>query len=323
MDLRSPTVRPAARVVIAVAVAATLTACRQPEPEPPKMQVRLVTSAPLSGRWEREAERGLGRVGVELDAHVARLRAEDGETRRRVLADLGRTGVDLVFCVGSGFEAMLYAEVEAYPDTRYVLLPGSAHGANVAGVRFLTDGVGYMAGAVASALAGQGRAGILRGPGGPWLEELEAGFIDGLAARGDRRPPTVAEGAEGAWQLLDAGVTVALYSADVADDEVLAAAHDAGLILVAADSGAVGRTPNVVLAAIEIDVAEAMVRVTREVADGAFTSRVYAFDVGSGVLDVVLGADLPPARADAARTALATARSEVTAGFVEVETLGM
>ena len=85
-----------------------------------------VTSAPLSGRWEREAERGLGRVGVELDAHVARLRAEDGETRRRVLADLGRTGVDLVFCVGSGFEAMLYAEVEAYPATRYVLLPGSA-----------------------------------------------------------------------------------------------------------------------------------------------------------------------------------------------------
>ncbi len=287
------------------------------------MQVRLVTSSTTSGRWERAAERGLGRIAVELDADIARLRAEDGETRRRMLAELGAGGADVVFCVGTGFEPLLYADVEQYPVTRYVLLPGNAHGLNVAGVRFLTDGVGYMAGAVAAALAGEGRVGILRGPGGPWLEELEAGFVDGVGAHGNRRPPAIAEGAEGAWRLLDAGVTAALYAADVADDEVLAAAHDAGLTLIAADPGAMGRMPQVVPAAIDIDVADAMLRVAREIADGTFTSRVYAFDVGSGVLDVVLGPDLPPERAGAVRTALETARSEVTAGYVEIENLGM
>jgi len=318
--------RPDRRVTCLAAVLAvvgTLAACRRPEPEPATMQVRLVTSSTLSGRWERAAERGLGRIAVELGADIARLRAEDGEARRRVLAELGADGADVVFCVGAGFEPLLYAEVEQHPDTRYVLLPGNAHGANVSGMRFLTDGVGYMAGAVAAALAGEGRVGILRGPGGPWLEELEAGFVDGVGSHGDRRSPVVVEGVDGAWRLLDEGVTAALYAADVADDEVLAAAHDAGLTLIAADPGAMGRMPQVVAAAIDIDVADAMVRVAREVADGTFTSRVYAFDVGSGVLDVVLGQDLPPERADAVRTALEIARSEVTAGYVEIENLGM
>ena len=308
---------------LAVVAAAALVACGHPEPEPPKTQVRLVTSATLSGRWERAAERGLGRIAVELDADIARLRAEDGDSRRLVLAELGEAGTDLVFCVGAGFEPVLYAEVAEYPDTRYVLLPGTAHGANVAGVRFLTDGVGYMAGAVAAALAGEGRAAILRGPGGPWLEELETGFGDGVRTHGGGDSPPLAEGADGAWQLLEQGVTVALYAADVADDEVLAAAHDAGLMLIAADPGAVGRMPDVVVAAVDIDVAEAMVRVAREVADGTFTSRVYAFDVGSGVMDVVLGRKLPPARDAEVRSALEVARSEVTAGYVEIENLGM
>ena len=52
----------------------------------------------------------------------------------------------------------------------------------------------------------------------------------------------------------------------------------------------------------------------------------YLVDLGGEIVtghEVTAIADLPPARADAARTALATARSEVTAGFVEVETLGM
>ena len=286
------------------------------------MQVRLVTSATLSGRWERAAERGLGRIAVELDADIGRQRAEDGDTRRLVLAEMGRTRTDLVFCVGAGFEPVLYAEVAGYPEAHFVLLPGSVHGDNVASIRLLTDGVGYLGGAVASALAEDGRAGILRGPGGPWLEELEAGFANGVASR-TRDALSIAEGVDGVWGLREEGVTVALYAADVADQRVLVAAHDAGLLLISADPGAMGRMPDTVAAAIDIDVAEAMVRVAREVADGTFTGRVYAFDVGSGVMDVVLSPDLAPGQADAAQSALDTARSEVTAGYVEIENLGM
>jgi basic membrane lipoprotein Med (substrate-binding protein (PBP1-ABC) superfamily) len=300
-----------------------LPSCRAPEPQPSKMQVQLVTSAALSGRWERAAERGLGRIAVEFDAQIGRQRAEDGDTRRLVLAELGRIGTDLVFCVGAGFEPVLYAEVAGYPEAHYVLLPGSVYRDNVASIRLLTDGVGYLGGAVAAALADDGHAGILRGPGGPWLEELETGFADGVATRNGADGFSTAEGADGAWRLREQGVTIALYATDVADERVLAAAHDAGLTLISADPAAMGRLPDTVVAAIDIDVAEAMVRVAREVADGAFTGRVYAFDVGSGVMDVVLSPNLPPDRAEAARSALDTARSEVTAGYVEIENLGM
>ena len=90
--------------------------CGRDEPEPePSFRVRLLTSAPVSGRWERAAERGLGRIAAELDADVRRLRA-DTELERRVLVDReGDLGVDLVFCVGSGFRRPCTHMPRAFP----------------------------------------------------------------------------------------------------------------------------------------------------------------------------------------------------------------
>ena len=130
--------------------------------------------------------------------------------------------------------------------------------------------------------------GLLRGAGRPWLERLEAGFTAGF-----RRPSPDAEVvAAGGWKApgssAAAGVEVALYSTDRVDPQVLAAAHDAGLYLVGADPSLLDAEPDFVIAAVEVDVAEAMLRVAREVHDLTFSGEVYAFDLGSGVLDVKL-----------------------------------
>ena len=133
-----------------------------------------------------------------------------------------------------------------------------------------------------------------------------------------------AGGADGPWQLTAAGVEVALYSTDRVDPQVLAAAHDAGLFLVGTDPSLLDAEPDFVIAAVEVDVAEAMLRVAREVHDLTFKGKVFAFDLGSGVLDVRLNSILAPADREAGyREALERARSEITAGWVEIEELGI
>ncbi len=298
--------------------------CRRNAPAPaPVFTVRLLTSLPISGRWEREAERGIGRIGAELDGDVGRIRVGDETSARRVIGEQSRDGTDLVFCVGAGFEKVLYADAGAYPDTVFVLLPGRAHAANLGSISFLAEEAGYVAGTAAEALAPASVGGVLRGSGGPWLEQLERGYSAGFRSLKPDDELEAAQGVEGVARLAPLGVRVALYSTDGADPAVLVAARNSGLQLVVTDPQLMASEPDLIVAAVDIDVAEAMLRVAREVRDGNFTGRIFVFDLGSGVLDVRLSDHLDPASFAAAQEALERARSEITAGFVEIEGMGL
>lgn len=303
----------------------TAVSCTPVEPpEDEVFSVRLLTSVTLSGRWERAAEQGLGRIGAELDADIARSRAAGSTDQRARLRDLARDGVDLVFCVGPDVESLVYTEAVAFPDTRFVIIPGDISSANVGSVAFMPEEAGFLAGAVAAAVTDHPKAGLLRGTGRPWLDHLEAGFTAGFRAAYPDAEVVTASGPEGPWKLMSQGVEVALYSSDRTEREVLAAAHDAGLYLIGADPSLLAVEPDFVVAAIEVDVAEAMLRVAREVRDGMFSGQVFAFDLGSGVLDVKLNPGFsPPDHDPDILEALERARSEITAGWVEIEELGI
>ncbi len=293
-------------------------------PQQAGFRVRLLTSVTLSGRWEKAAEKGLGLIAAELDADVARARATGSAEQRSQFRTLARDGVDLVFCVGPQVEPLVYTEAVAFPNTDFVVIPGEIHSANVGSVVFASEEAGYLAGAVAAAVTDRPVVGLLRGAGRPWLERLEAGFSAGFRSGHIDAEVVTAGGPDGPWLLTAAGVEVALYSTDRADPQVLAAAHDAGLFLVGADPSLLDAEPDFVIAAVEVDVAEAMLRVAREVHDLTFSGKVFAFDLGSGVLDVQLNSSLAPAgRETDYREALERARSEITAGWVEIEELGI
>ena len=306
-----------------VSLVAGTVGCRRVEDRPPEssFRVRVLTSQSTSGRWERDLERGLGRIAGELDADVARVRARDAGERRARFEELGRSEVDLVFCVGQDFDELVYTEAAIFPSTRFVIVPGRGGDANVAGIEFLPEGAAYVAGVVAAHLRGTTTVGVLRGTGGGWLDQLEDGFLTGFrSVRREAEHITVAP-PEGPWELVAAGAEVALYATDQADEKVLAEAHDAGLVLVTTEVELLEREPDVVAAAIHLDVAEAMVRVAREARDGTFKGGPYVFDFGSGVLDVLLNPTMPATTLDPVQEALEVARSEVTAGLVEVENL--
>jgi basic membrane lipoprotein Med (substrate-binding protein (PBP1-ABC) superfamily) len=298
--------------------------CRRVEEEPPRpsFRVRVLTSHPTSGRWERATERGLGRIAAELDADVARIRTRNEAERRTRFSELGQAGVDLVFCVGPDFDELLYTEAIGFPATRFVVVPGGAGAANVSGIEFLPEGAAYVAGVVAAHLRATPKVGVLRGTGGSWLERLEDGFVSGFRSVHRRAEEVAVAPPAGPWELVAAGAEVALYATDQPEERVLAEAHDAGLVLVVTDVDLLEREPDVVAAAVLVDVAEAMVRVAREVHDGTFLGEPYVFDFGSGVLDVLLNPTMPATRLAPLQEALEVARSEVTAGIVEVEKLG-
>jgi simple sugar transport system substrate-binding protein/basic membrane protein A len=299
-------------------------ACGRDDPEPaPRFTVRVLSACTVSSHWEHAADRGLSRIGSELDADVGRIRADDPSDYRGRLGELGQAETNLVFCVGTFPETTLYSVAGSFPGTVFALLPGGIHAENVAGIRFMPEEAGYLAGSVAAALAPDGLLGLLHGGGQPWLEPLEDGYVAGFKSRWRQARITAGEGADGVWELSSAGVLVSLYAADQAEPEVLAAAHDAGMQLVATNPDLLDSETGMVVAAVHVDVAEAMVRVAREVRDGAFTGRVYAFDLGSGVLDVVINPDIAPDSLAVAEEALEEARAEITAGLVEFDELGL
>ena len=313
--------------VIAASLIVSLTAatvsCRRVEDEPPRpsFRVRVLTSQPTSGRWERATEQGLGRIANELDADVARIRAREEAERRARFSELGRSGVELVFCVGPDFDELVYTEAAGFPSTRFVVLPGRGGEANVAGIEFLPEGAAYVAGVVAAHLRGASIVGVLRGTGGEWLEQLEEGFVTGFRSIHSNAEDVRVSPPDGPWELVAAGAEVALYATDQADERLLAEAHDSCLLLVTTGVDLLEREPDVVAAAVHVDVAEAMVRVAREVQDGTFQGGPYVFDFGSGVLDVLLNPTMPATTLVPLQEALEVARSEVTAGLVEVEKL--
>ncbi len=310
---------------VGLAVLAILTAgCHPEEPvAPPQFSVRLLTSPSLSGRWEAAAERGLGLIAAELDADVARHRVGDGPLGQGQLTAEGEQDGDLVFCVGGGFEKALYAAAGASPGTVFVLLPGRARAANVAGIEFLPEGAGYLAGVIAATVAPAPRAGILRGVGRPWLEALERGFGVGFRTHQRRAVVATEHGVEGVWALNVTDVNVALYASDEPEPGVMEAAREAGVRLIVTDPRLMVDFSDIVVAAIDLDVAEAMLRVAREVRDGTFVGQVYSFDLGSGILDVTLNRELDPAVLETATLALEEARAEVTAGLIEIDQLGL
>lgn len=295
-----------------------------PPPAESGFRVRLVTSVTLSGRWERAAERGLGLIAAELDADVARSRADGAADQRERLREHAAEGVDLIFCVGPEVASLVYTEAVAFPNTDFVIIPGEIDGANIGSMTFMPEEAGFLAGAVAGSVTDRPAAGLLRGAGRPWLERLENGFAAGFLEAHPDAEIITARGQDGPWALAAAGVEVALYSSDTIEQQVLAASHDAGLILIGADPDLISAEPDLVIAAVDVDVAEAMLRVAREVHDHTFAGQVFAFDLGSGVIDLELNPALETLDdGGEIREALERARSEITAGWVEIEGLGI
>ncbi len=292
-----------------------------PRDEP--FTVAAVVSNLTPERLREEVRAGIDRTASELEAEPRWIMVESSAEGRDVLAALGGDGTDLIFVAERSLGQWLATEAAALPGTVFVAIPGRLREANVGSIRFLAEEAGYVAGVTAAALSKSSRVGVVRGEGRLWLNALEEGFVSGFSAR--RRQPRVdvAASEHDLQAFVGSGVEIALYATEVVAPEIIDAAAAVGLRLVVTEPSLMTDHPAVAVAAIRVDVPEAMVRVAREVRDGVFAGRVFSYDLGSGVLDVVIGDALPVDVRMRAREALERARSEVTAGLVEFDGLGL
>jgi basic membrane protein A len=262
-------------------------------------------------------------MAAELRAGTGLVVGTSDRERRQALRDQSAGGIDLMFCIGSSLEAAVYTESRAYPRVRYVLVPGSPQGSNVAGMRFQLEEPAFLGGVLAGLLSQGRHVGAIQGEDGPWLDHVGDAFLAGARSEDAGAELIRVDGAEGPWVLAAQGVRVALYTAQTADRAVMAAAHDAGVQLILTDAEAMAELPDVVLAAITVDLPEAMLRVAREVRDGTFRARLYTFDIGSGVVDLELSPGFDRSVAPAITDVLDAKRAEINAGWFEIEQLGI
>jgi basic membrane lipoprotein Med (substrate-binding protein (PBP1-ABC) superfamily) len=302
-----------------------ITACAAPSEErgPAELTVAVVASEMAPSHLRRAARGGLQRIAADLDAQTVWVETRSSAEGRESLAEQARRGTDLIFLVDRSFEQWAMTEAAGYPDSLFVILPGASREANVGSIRFVAEEAGFVAGATAAVLTESRRTAIIRGSGRLWLNAIEDGWVAGFSSRRRRAQVEVISSADEVTALAADGLEIALYATDAVEDEVLQAAAASGVQLVVTQTAFMSKAGRAAVAAVHIDVPEAMIRVAREVRDGAPADRVFTFDFGSGVLAIELSDSLEATELERARVAMDEAQAEVTAGLVEFDEFGL
>ncbi len=304
-----------------VVVLVSWAGCRAEVPtEPLPLRLHVIVAGDTDQEWD-QGEAAIEHLLKEtFGAVTSSTRVHTAQEKLLALEAAGRHELEVVLCVGSGFERPLQAVAPRFPRTAFVFDQGDFIGPNVARIEFLYGGAAYLGGVVAAVVGGS-TVGIV-GPGsGPGTGDVEAGFEQGFRCRYPWGRVELTSGAGGIETLPDAGVKIALWSAGSPNPGVLAVAEASGVRLVTVGQPRQVSSNNPVIAAIIADVPEAVRRIVADVVDDTFTGKVYAFDLGSGVVDLRLHPSI--AGNEELDDALDQARDAVNAGMVEVEALGL
>ncbi len=313
------------RTFTAIAIVAlNLMACgREEVVEPlPGVRVRLLTSDSVDEFWRVQGDAVLQRLQRDFGADATRVSVRNSAEGRAALRAFGEQEVDLVLCIGQAFEREVFILAQRYPSTAFVLSPGTVTAANVAVLEFQPFGAAYIGGVVA-AIEGGRRVGLLDGEGAPWLPTIAAGFTDGFRSRFPSGKIHRGVGLDAVGQMTEASVGVALYAADPLDPAIMEAAEAADLRLVGLGSNTLQEYPDTVIAALSVDLPEAVERIFRDVLDGTFRGRIYSFDLGSGVVDLAISPGLQTGWGEDDLERVNEARAAVNAGLVELEHMGL
>lgn len=289
-------------------------------PPATRLRVSLFLSNDAGTEWVRH-EAGISRVlGETYGAAVVALRVYTATERRTHVEAAASQGADLVVCVGSGFERSIQTVAPRYPRTAFVIDRGEVVGPNVARMEFLLSGAAYLGGVAAAVLAGS-TVGVVDLGKGPGSDDIETGFEQGFRCLHPWGRIERVSGVEGITTLADSRVMIALCAAGEPHPGLLAFAEASGVQLVTVGQPVDSTLDDAVIAAIVVDVAEAISRIAADVVDDTFIGRVYAFDLGSGVVDLRLHPSVSE-NIDL-EEALDQGRAAVNAGMVEIEALGL
>lgn len=312
------------RAVLVLSIVLAVAGCddAQPPEVSQRFRVRVVVQGSSNAEREAQVEAVVGRLDRELGLDSAATAVTSVTEQRRVLRELAAQGVELVVSLGSGLGRQAGAESPAHPYTAFVSEVGLPREPNLAVMTFQMDGAAYLAG-VAAALVGGSKVGVVVGEEQNPSSSVVTSFRQGFESRYPYGRLQVVVGPDGVHSLARDRVKVAFFAGDALDPGIVAAAETNDIDLIGIGGGGLTRYPATMLAAIEVDLGEAIVRITHDVLDDTFSGRSYVFDLGSGIVDLKLTPRFVALAGDGAGEALDEARAAVNAGMVEVEGMGL
>jgi len=181
---------------------------------------------------------GLKRAQRELGVSVRYLESKEQSDYKTNLASLADQGNRMVFAIGYLMEDALAEVAPKYPNTRFVIIDGSAPALNnCMSVKFREEEGAFLAGFLAGSMTTTGALGFIGGMEGPLIKKFECGFRAGARmARSDCRVivkyigswTDVAKGKEYARAAIQQGADIVFHAAGKGGLGVLDAAAEAG-----------------------------------------------------------------------------------------------
>lgn len=233
-------------LLLATAFAAVLVAgCRrQAGPRAPAagetIKVALVTDAGgIDDRsFNAAAWEGLQRAQKELQVQARYLESREQSDYKSNLSSLADQGHALVVAVGYLMEDALKEVAPRYPNTRFVIIDGSAPDLpNCVSVKFREEEGSFLVGFLAGSMTRTGAIGFVGGMEGPLIKKFECGYRAGAKmARPNIRVlvkyigswTDVAKGKEYARAAIQQGADILFHAAGKGGLGVLDAAAEAG-----------------------------------------------------------------------------------------------
>lgn len=298
-------------------------------PQTSVFRVALVTPGPVSDAgWNASAFAGLELIEGQLGAETFHVEASTPADFEESFRDFAVRGCSLVFGHGFEFQDAALAVAEDFPETAFVITSGKAVADNVAGLVFRLEDAAYLAGVWAAATSETGIAAMVGGMDIPPVRLVFDGFRRGFVET--QTDGIVKEIYLGNWEdvaaarqatvsLAEQGADVVIHNADAAGLGVFQACREKGLWAFGTNADQASVAPDIVLASAVMDIPEAMFRVAEDVKGGTFVGQVFAFDLASGVVELVVNPALDSSVGPEARLALAEARSRLLSGEIELE----
>lgn len=251
-------------------------------PDRGHLKVALVTDAGgIDDRsFNAAAWEGLKRAQQHFGIEARYLESREQSDYKSNLANLADQGNALVVAVGYLMEDALKEVAPRYPNTRFVIIDGSAPPLpNAMAVKFREEEGTFLAGYLAGAMTKTGAIGFVGGMEGPLIKKFECGYRSGArTARPDIRVivkyigswTDVGKGKEYARTAIQQGADIVIHAAGKGGLGVLDAMAEAGdgYYGIGVDKDQDGEHPGRILTSVMKGVDTAVFEAVRELRDG-------------------------------------------------------
>lgn len=294
-------------------------------------RVGLLTPGPISDNgWNAGAYEGLKKIEEEMGAKVSHVQVRSPAEHEEHFRSYAEDGYDLVFGHGFEFQDAARRVGRDFPETFFVTTSGNTVTENVGAIVFELEEATYLLGRLA---AGMSKSGVIGMVGGMEIPSVESTFLAFEAGAKSVKPDcSVLRTYIGSWEdtalareaalaQINRGADFLFHNADAAGPGVFQAAKESqskGVYAFGSNKDQNSEAPDVILASAVIDIPAALVDLAKKVEAGEYAAGVMRFNLGSGIISLVLNPDLEERIPDEVRTDLTETEVKIVNGELKV-----